>query len=687
MPAPEEVPPRTVREGGDRTRLVAASFLMLFVELALIRGTAANVVYLTFFTNFILLASFLGIGIGFLRANAKDRFAWMPALLIAMVLFVTLVPATIGFTNGVPRYAGFGGSYAVPAQVSLPVIFLLTTAIMACIGQRVGHLFSAFAPLDAYRLDVLGSIAGIVVFSALSFLHAGPIVWGAIIVAFCVYLLGWGMPRWTMATLVLLGVLLALVSAAPRDVWSPYYRVTVAPPNAAGEIAIRVNGRPHQTMVPVEDLLTVRPFYGALYGHLTRTDGLGDVAIVGAGSGNDVALALSKGAAHVDAVEIDPVIQQLGAELHPSHPYDDPRVSVHITDGRAFLEQSGDTYDLVLFALPDSLTLVSSTGALRLESYLFTVESIEAVKARLRPDGVFAMYNFYRPDVFDRYGATLTQVFGHPPCLDLGEPGAGTRRQGVLTIGLRADSVTCSTVWQPSANTLEPSTDDHPFPYLRGRSIPNYYLIALAVILLASLVLVRVAGGPISGMRSYLDLFFMGAAFLLLETKNVVQFALLFGTTWFVNSLVFAAILLSVYAAVEIARRVRLPSPAVLYAALSVSLVVAFVVPPERLLALDPVARFVVAGAISFLPVLLANLIFAQRFKDVGASTVAFAANLLGAMVGGVLEYGAIMIGYRDLLIVVAVLYGLAFVFGRRHLGRATDDEPAEETPEPVPAG
>ena len=484
MPSTEEAVP----EGPRKLHLLVASFLMLFVELALIRGTAANVVYLTFFTNFILLASFLGIGIGFLRAGARDRFEWMPVLLIVVLAFVTLVPATIGFTGGVPRFAGFGGGWAVPAQVSLPVIFLLTTAVMACIGQRVGRLFSTFAPLDAYRLDVLGSIAGIVTFSVLSFLHAGPVVWGVVVVVCCAFLLGRRMPRWTLASLALLGVLLALVSAAPRDVWSPYYRVTVAPPNAEGQIAIRVNGRPHQTMVPVEDLLTVRPFYGALYGHLTTTaGGLGNVAIIGAGSGNDVALALSKGATHVDAVEIDPVIQQLGAEMHPSHPYDDPRVSVHIDDGRAFLEQSDDAYDLVLFALPDSLTLVSSTGALRLESYLFTTESIEAVKARLRPDGVFAMYNFYRPDVFDRYAATLAQVFGHPPCLDLGEPGAGTRRQGVLTIGLQADSVSCSTLWQPSATTQEPATDDHPFPYLRGRSIPNYYLIALAAIVLTSL--------------------------------------------------------------------------------------------------------------------------------------------------------------------------------------------------------
>ncbi len=148
-----------------------------------------------------------------------------------------------------------------------------------------------------------------------------------------------------------------------------------------------------------------------------------------------------------------------------------------------------------------------------------------------------------------------------------------------------------------------------------------------------------------------------------------MQFALLFGTTWFVNSLVFAGILLAVLAAVEVARRSRLPDRRLLYGVLAASLVVAWFVRPESLLSLDPIARFVVAIALAFVPVFLANLIFSQRFRDVGASTVAFGANLLGAMLGGVLEYGAIVVGYRNLLVLVAVLYGLAFVTGRRHLG------------------
>ena len=167
-------------------------------------------------------------------------------------------------------------------------------------------------------------------------------------------------------------------------------------------------------------------------------------------------------------------------------------------------------------------------------------------------------------------------------------------------------------------------------------------------------------------MRSYLDLAFMGAAFLLLETKNIIQFALLFGTTWFVNSLVFAGVLLAVYLAVETARRVRLPRPPVLYGALIVSLAVAWLVPQDALLSLPVIARFLAASALAFAPVFLANLVFAQRFADVHNSGTAFAVNLLGAMAGGALEYLSLITGYRVLLIVIGVLYGLAFVTGLR---------------------
>ena len=94
-------------------------------------------------------------------------------------------------------------------------------------------------------------------------------------------------------------------------------------------------------------------------------------------------------------------------------------MSVHIDDGRAFLERTDAKYDLILFALPDSLTLVSGHSSLRLESYLFTTQAMEAARRRLKPGGAFAMYNFYRePWLVDRLAGTLEDVYGHAPCVD-----------------------------------------------------------------------------------------------------------------------------------------------------------------------------------------------------------------------------------------------------------------------------
>jgi hypothetical protein len=342
---------------------------------------------------------------------------------------------------------------------------------------------------------------------------------------------------------------------------------------------------------------------------------------------------------------------------------------VHINDGRAFLEQTGAKYDLILFALPDSLTLVQGQSSLRLESYLFTREAMDSARRHLKPGGAFAMYNYYRESwLLDRYVATLDVAYGHPPCIDtVGSVG----HMAVLTIGLQPDTVTCASPPQVPADAPAPALDDYPFPYLRDRGIPGMYLLTIGLILAASLVLVRAIGGPFGAMRSYVDLFFMGAAFLLLETKSVVQFALLFGTTWFVNALVFAGVLLSVLGAIEVTRRFRLPRPRVLYLVLVVTVVIGWLVPVHALLGLPFGLRLTLAVVVYFTPIFAANLVFAQRFRDVETSNLAFGANLLGAMVGGLLEYLALITGYQALALLVAVLYVLALLFTPRRRAAA----------------
>ena len=665
---------------GSKVRLVLLSFLMLFVELGLIRWAGAYNVYLSFFTNFILLASFLGVGVGFLRAKGRfDLFRLAPAALAGLFVFLAVFPVRGGRVEGVLQVVGGFGWPALPRWLSLSVVFGLSFLVMAAIASGVARVFARFESLEAYRLDILGSILGIVGFSALAFLQASPLVWGLVVAVALVALSGRRRIVDLAAIVVVIGVL-AVLSFAPLTHWSPYQRITTSPPDADG-IAIDVNGRPHQRIMSVSYMETEQAFRFEPYARSPENP-LTNVLIVGAGSGNDVAIALAQGADHVDAVEIDPVLYALGRDLHPDRPYEDPRVDVYVEDGRAFIHDTDTMYDLVIFAIPDSLAALAGQSSLRLESFLSTEEAVGEVRDHLAPGGAVAMYHYYLPVALDRYGDTLDRTFGAPPCLDL-SPGSGERPRTVLTASNDPGSLVCLDVWERPVAEIIPETDDFPFPYLVGRGIPTFYQLALLMILVGSLIAVRFAGGPLREMRSYVDLFFMGAAFLLLETTNVVRFALWFGTTWFVNALVFGGILVSVWLAVEVTRRWPVRRPSLLYAPLFMSLAIAWAVPIHALLDLTPGVRFAAAVVLGFTPVFLGNLIFANRFKDVGSSTIAFGTNLLGAIVGGVLEYGALVVGYRSLLVGVAALYALALITGRAHLGRRADagTDPLREDP------
>ncbi len=650
-------------------RLGFASFLMLFAELALIRWTAANNVYVTNATNFVLLASFLGIGVGFLNArSSRDFVRWTPLLLLLLVGFVLAFPVILASLSGPHPYQGLRGTPALPRPVSLAVIFVLSTLVMAGFGQAVAQLFVTFRPLRAYRLDIAGSIAGIVVFSLLSFLHAPPVFWGVVAAGGLVLLLGGRSARWwQLAAAAVVVVLLGIESAAPHQTWSPYYKLSAVVAGKDSALYVTANNIPYQAARSLPVLRDEKKFYFYPYQHVARSS-LKNVLIVGAGTGNDVTVALAEGAQHVDAVEIDPVLLGIGRAKHPNHPYDSPRVTTHTDDGRAFVQDTTKKYNLILFALPDSLTAVAGQSSIRLESYLLTEQSVQAAAKRLAPGGTMAMYNYYAPFLLNRYATTMQEAFHRAPCAQVGPP-LGGRRLAVLTDRPDGPVANCATVWH--GTRIAPATDDHPFPYLHSNTIPASYLWMLGLILAASLLFVRVGGGSLRRMGGYLDLFCMGAAFMLLETKNIVQFALLFGTTWFVNALVTGAILVAVYLAVETARLVRLPPPWVLYAALIASLVLTWLIPQQDLVSLAIVARFLAGAALAFAPVYLANLIFAQRFSDVETTAFAFAANLLGAMVGGVLEYLALITGYRFLLVLVGALYALAFLVRLRR-GRQT---------------
>jgi SAM-dependent methyltransferase len=421
-----------------------------------------------------------------------------------------------------------------------------------------------------------------------------------------------------------------------------------------------------------------------------------------------VAAALLAEARRVDAVEIDPRISELGRALHPNRPYADPRVAIHLDDGRSFVRNTERKYDLVVYAVVDSLVLHSGYSSLRLENFLFTREAFEDIRRTLKPDGVFVMYNYYRQGwVVARLARMAEEVFGTKPLVlalphraairaDDGRDeafawvmaGSDSRRleairahfaqsQNFWLFGEPAKSAAingfAASAPGPHWNRIAPvevdtrgvelvPSDDWPQLYLRGREIPWAPVGQgmLVVALLSAAILLAFA--PLARSAPNWQMFFLGAGFMLLETKGVVQLALLFGATWAVNSLVFAAILVMILCANVFVAKFRPRRLAPFYALLVAALLVNTLVPLHVFLWLAPAARAVVSCLVVFVPVFFAGVIFAAAFRQSRQPGVDLGWNLAGIVVGGLSEHLSLVLGFSHLLLLAVAFYLLSLV-------------------------
>lgn len=730
--------------------LFLISFLILFFELACIRWFGSMVVHLTFFTNIILLATFLGMSIGCLSASrGRD---WMETVIPLFLVAVTVACGVLWIFahngrlmvdvggQGSPQQVYFGTEYQardmsrflnVPLEVLALIFFYLITFAFVGLGQALGRAFDeAQDRLRAYICNIIGSLAGIAVFALASYLWTTPMVWFAVVMMIWLYLLKRRtlvQVYWAFAVLLVMGFVSYHTMASPYQTasrlyqsltWSPYYKIVYTPQTKA----ISTNNIGHQQMVPIQE---AGPAYSLP--HLLNRDAGGqpfqDVLIIGAGSGNDVSAALANGAKHVDAVEIDPVIYDLGRADHPDHPYQDPRVTVHIDDGRSFVRKTQQKYDLVIYALVDSLVLHSGYSSLRLESFLFTQQAFEDIAARLKPGGIFVVYNQFRQGwIVGRIDRMSEEAFGSKP-LVISLPYVASihptdQEFGRLTMilsGANAPVLTAmrrqfeqhQSFWvneRPAANVpingfgqqppsiggltssdwhrIAPATidttginqlpsDDWPFLYLRAKIIPGLNLRSMALMFGLSLLLVYMFS-PVHLVRPNWQMFFLGAGFMLLETKGVVHMALLFGSTWFVNSVVFFAILVMVLASnlYVLALRPKKLSP--YYALLVVSLVVNIVVPMSKFLALPGWQKVAVSCTVVFVPVFFAGIVFGTLFRDSSQPDIDFGSNIAGAILGGLCESLSLVIGFNYLLIIAVACYLLSALFSKRSAGALT---------------
>ncbi len=658
-----------------RLRIFLLSFALLFFELLCIRWIPAYVRYLSYFTNFILLASFLGMGLGIL-ASRRPRFRFpsfsVMALVLAAVVAVNRFELNISSTDVLYFGSGTHGWARAENFILLPLIFTFVAASFIPLARSLGMLFTQTAPLTAYTFDILGSLAGTAAFFMIGYFAVPPVYWFTTLGLLVVILS-------TRQGVTRSGLCFVAVSAIALFLqwnthWSPYYKITLTPALPTG-YNLDVNSIGHQSMIPWQ---AKEPFYRRVY-ELFPGSSFNHALILGAGTGSDTATALANGVHSITAVEIDPVIQKLGAQLHPDRPYSDPRVNMVNADGRVFLRNTVEKFDLIIFALPDSLTLTSSIANLRLESFLFTQDSLAGARAALTPEGVLVLYNYYRePWLIEKLATMVSRTFGRDSFVSTY---GGQGRGAVIINGARLDEIPKTfgtyredgTSASPSElrvtgegffpqTSIAAATDDWPFIYLPHKSFPAIYirgLLVIAVISLAGIFWIA----PRRTIRSFdWHMFFLGAAFALLEVKALTTFALLFGNTWNVNSLVFFAILVSVLLAVLLNARFAVRRIWIWYLLLFGMLALNLIVRPETLLLSNVLLRYVVASCLVFTPVFIANMIFSNSFRDAEMADVAFASNLLGIMFGGMLEYFSMLLGYHLLLLGVIGFYAIAMV-------------------------
>jgi SAM-dependent methyltransferase len=674
--------------------LLLASFIALYFELVIIRYLSTEIRVFAYLKNLPLIASFFGLGLGMIM-NKKEKVFAILFPFSGLLLFLIIRFASTLDINHLPLpgvdYFIWGTNKSISPYIdfmryagAITVISLLIVFFCMPIGSLISKYLDYFPPLRGYSINLIGSIAGIVVFTLMSYLGTPPWIWigfGSLILLW----LYWGqlIPR------IIFFILPLLVISTPENVlWSPYYRISLEPQLSSPRepkpsfMSVSVNHDYHQKILDLSSAFFEKnpkrePNYSALLTYdlpFLSHPGAKSVLILGAGTGNDVAAALRHGAEYIDAVEIDPVILDIGKKFHPEQPYDSHKVRVRLDDARSFMRKTTQRYDLVVFAFLDSHTLLANSSSLRLDNYVYTEESLEEAKNLLKPEGTMVLaFAAGKSFVSARIYKMLKNVFNKAPS----SYGTAYDRHGVVFVSgenaLPGDFSQCPIIndWlEKEAANILPATDDWPFLYLRERNLPDSYYVLFLFLLLAWVLAKLLLPMKAIWTSNNLHFFMLGAAFLLLETKAITELALLFGSTWIVNTIAILAFLLMAFMA-NLILTFSTPSRKILYILLFISLTISIVFPLKILTPLQTIPKIFFSGLILALPVFFSAMLFSRAFRETHSPGESLGVNLMGALIGGIAE-NAVMIGGMLLLEGIAVIFYIislvAIIFTRKSL-------------------
>ncbi len=667
--------------------IAASAALSLFLELAMIRWQGTVWEFFAFYKNLGLLSCFAGLGLGYALAG-RDRIplAFTAPLLAFQVLLLEALRHGMGdairsllvtpFREQLNMGVGTASSPAhyVAVYSFLTVVFLLTALAFLPVGQVCGRLMERLPSLHAYRLNLLGSLGGVALMLAASFLWTPPVIWFSAcflgIAAFQVFrrraLVAAG-----LATLAAVAVLTWPTAIGWERIYSPYQLLERGGGGERGLMVIRAAGhyyqRVHDLSYAMQGLSPVDRMLGNYYElpYRLRPRPPERVAVVGSGTGNDVAAALRVGARSVDAIEIDPAIYELGRTYHPERPYSDPRVHLVNDDARAFLRTTRRSYDLIAYGLLDSHTLLSHASSVRLDSFVYTVEALREARARLRPGGVVSLsFAVLSRELGRKIYLMMEQAFdGHPPIcvyalydgsvIFLQAKDGDLRLPEGLLAGTGFDNMT-SVFADPSVQA-DVSTDDWPFFYMPRRVYPRSYLLMVGLVLLLSAAFFAsfLHDRPRFSEAAF---FLLGAGFMLVETKGITELGLALGNTWQVIGIVIAGVLAMAYLANGVVAALRVRRPLLPYALLLASLALGLAVARGGGFA-PTLAGKLATVAVLTCPLFFSGIVFSTLIAGTERLSGAMALNLLGAMCGGLLEYNSMYFGFQFLYWLAIALY------------------------------
>jgi len=697
----DSIPPRW-----NKAAIFLASALTLYVEMVMVRWHATCFHAFAIFKNVSLLSCFLGLGIGFGLAGRRriTLASFLPLLAAQAAWFGLLSSTNLGGRriNPVAEQLVMGTAAArwswldaVEGNAFLAAVFVLNAMMFIPLGHVAGRLMSRLPKIQSYSLNLLGSLAGIGLFFLLSLAWTGPGVWMGV-AALCVAPFLIGHCRTAAVGVTSMAVILIALGVTgnrgEKPYYSPYQVIALKlpkPDDPVPNLSIQVNHCFYQQMLdctPAAVAASTENAQGAGYYNLPyRLRGRpGDVLVVGAGSGNDVAASLRHGARSVTAVEIDPAILYLGKRLHPERPYRDPRVRPVLNDARTFLRQTEEQFDTIIYGLLDSHTNLGAMTNVRLDSFVYTVEGFRDAVRRLKHDGLLIVsYAVLDPRQGERLYAMLQQAYPHRAPWAL-RSAAGTTfvtGPGLDRVPQHLDGVKdLTSAFRQRAAGVEVATDDWPFFYMQRRTYPVTYAAMILILLVLSVWLVKKNVGQSKILPAGSGVFFfLGAGFMLIETKGITELGLVFGNTWSVSAVAVSAILFMVFLSnLWVMRRGAVPRK-VAFALLGGALLLGLAVTRLSMSGVVvPVPKLVMPVALT-LPLFFAGLIFSSELSRRGEIGQALCANLLGAMLGGFLEYNSMYWGFSSLYPLGMALYALAFACTlTRSARRAAPAEPAD---------